>query len=151
MAENLALILFSKLILCGLERNDCSKAKEMFLALDESARNEPMTRYLMYRVALQTADTELAAECLAAIARAPSKDPKLLYAYMLAAQRAGDRMRAYQAMKVLVERDDSDQVHRPALLRSTIRCISGILDTKDGTSAHDADLVEDICRSFETG
>ncbi|KAL2755292.1 hypothetical protein ACRALDRAFT_2105736, partial [Sodiomyces alcalophilus JCM 7366] len=139
-----------KLILCGLERNDCGKAKEVFLALNESARSEPMTCYLMYRVALQTADTEMAAGCLEAISRTPSTDPRFLYACMQAAQRVGDRMRAYQAMKVLLKRDDSDQVHRPALLRSSIRCIVGILDAKDRASVCEEDLVEDVCRSFET-
>ncbi|ROT35208.1 SPO22-domain-containing protein [Sodiomyces alkalinus F11] len=140
-----------KSILCSLQRNDCGKAKDVFLALDESARNEPVTRYLMYKVALQTSDTEMAAECLECVSRMASRDPKLLYACMQAAQRVGDRMRAYQAMRLLLERnDDSDQIYRPALLRSSIRCIVGILDAKNERPVCGEDLVEDICRSFET-
>lgn len=140
-----------KLIMCALKRNAEDEGKDIFQSMQESTRDEPMTRYLMYQVALQTDDTDLAAECLQIISDKTARDPRLLYACMQDSQRAGDRRRALQVVRMLLDRRESEHLHRPALIRSSIRCIVGVLDADAQSSEPPVSLVEEVCKAFETG
>jgi hypothetical protein len=48
-----------KLILCGLESSNIALARDAFDELPEAARSDPLTRFLMYKVALKDRDLTL--------------------------------------------------------------------------------------------
>ncbi|KAK2008451.1 SPO22-domain-containing protein [Colletotrichum eremochloae] len=140
-----------KLILCALGQNDTERARQVFHNMAETAQNEPMTRYLMYKVALRSADRELAAECLEPIGAAAEKEPDFLYACVLEAQQAGDRVCAMQAMKQLadkVEFSEASPVHLPALLRCNIRLAVSIMEGEKDRGRQKA-AVEEVVTLFE--
>jgi len=124
--------------------------------MDQPSQAEGMTRYLMFKVALRCGDEELASDSLATMA-ASDDNEQFLYACILAAQDAGDRKLGAEAMKVLVQKHDfnSNHVHYPALLRSTIRMICAGIPQNDsvqeGNPQDDVSLEEDICQIFESG
>ncbi|KAJ0162227.1 hypothetical protein CTA2_4896 [Colletotrichum tanaceti] len=140
-----------KLILCALGRNDTERARQAFHDMSEAAQNEPMTRYLMYKVALRSADRELATECLERVATAAGNEPDFLYACVLEAQQAGDRMCAMQAMKQLVNKfefSETSPVHLPALLRCNIRLAVSVMESEKDAAKKKA-VVEEIIVLFE--
>ncbi|OLN95249.1 Regulator of drug sensitivity 2 [Colletotrichum chlorophyti] len=140
-----------KLILCALGRNDTERARQVFSNMAEAAQNEPITRYLMYKVALRSSDRELATECLERIGVVAPQDPNFLYACVLEAQQVNDRVCAMLAMKKLVERHESSEaspVHLPALLRCSIRlAVSAEENEKQAVEIKAA--VEEITVLFE--
>ncbi|KAI8296835.1 Transcriptional regulator [Colletotrichum sp. SAR 10_98] len=139
-----------KLILCALNRNNTEGARQIFHEMPGSARNETMTRYLMYKVALQSGDHDLAADCLERIGAGAAQDPNFLYACVLDAQRARDKICAEQAMKQLLERHEFNEdspIHLPALLRSNIRIAVAAVEGEK-SSARNA-CIEDVAGLFE--
>jgi hypothetical protein len=48
-----------KLILCALSRREPGSARESYGAMDPSARAAPLSRFLMFRVSLESGDQEL--------------------------------------------------------------------------------------------
>ncbi|CCF34294.1 hypothetical protein CH063_06320, partial [Colletotrichum higginsianum] len=142
-----------KLILCALGRNDTERARQALHDMSEAAQNEPMTRYLMYKVALRSADRELATECLERVGTAAGNEPDFLYACVLEAQQAGDRMCAMQAMKQLVNKfefSETSPVHLPALLRCNIRLAVSVMESEKD-AARQKTVVEEIIVLFEGG
>ncbi|SPO03319.1 uncharacterized protein DNG_06001 [Cephalotrichum gorgonifer] len=123
--------------------------------MSPTGRNEPMTKYLMFKVATRSDDQELAAECLETLGNPSLGGHEFLYACILDAQNIGSKSFAVGAMDMLVERhnfEDSASVHLPALIRCTIRLRVMELDTKSGEENSDRNNVIDaICRLFETG
>ncbi|KAI8294264.1 Transcriptional regulator [Colletotrichum sp. SAR11_240] len=139
-----------KLILCALNRNNTEGARQIFHEMPGSARNETMTRYLMYKVALQSEDHDLAADCLERIGAGAAQDPNFLYACVLEAQRARDKISAGQAMKQLLERHEFNEdspIHLPALLRSNIRIAVAAVEGEK-SSARNA-CIEEVAGLFE--
>lgn len=123
--------------------------------MSDSARNEPMTRFLMYKISIRGGDTESAAECLQAICSASrsSQDSTLLYACVLDAQDVGSKTETLRALQAVLENSEvSTQiaVHLPSLLRLTIGLMVAILD-EDPVSQSAISTIERICFSFEKG
>lgn len=50
---------YRKLILCGLESSNTALARDAFEELPEGSRSVPLTRFLMYKVALKDRDLDL--------------------------------------------------------------------------------------------
>ena len=84
---------------------DVGNARVIFNSMSESARNEPMTRFLMYKISIRGGDAELAAECLQAICSATksTQDLTLLYACVLDAQRVGNKAETLAGRQAVVE------------------------------------------------
>jgi hypothetical protein len=128
--------------------------------MSEASQNEPLTRFLMYKVALRSEDADLAADCLQIISSS-SKDPTLLYACVLDAQQVGNRPFALAALQLVLERQGTFEshgtgscaVHMPSLLRSTISLTSAVLDgSKNAEGSPEATAnVEKLCKFFEGG
>ncbi|KAK1534827.1 uncharacterized protein CCOS01_03579 [Colletotrichum costaricense] len=140
-----------KLILCALGRNNAERARQVFQGMSETAQNEPMTRYLMYKAALRSSDQELAAQCLERVALSAPEDPNFLYACVLEAQQAGDKVCAMQAMKQLVEKfefSETSPIHLPALLRCNIRLAVSIAESEKGARERQS-TVEEVLVLFE--
>lgn len=105
--------------------------------MSESIKEDPLTQYLLYKVALRLRDIELgivalpshqaretywtkATECLDTISTACTKDATLLYACVLEAQQTGDQMQMVVSLQRVLAKYDYNapsEVHLPALLR----------------------------------
>jgi hypothetical protein len=108
--------------------------------MSDSGRDEPVTRYLMYKVGLRSGDVELgkspvqcgcsyvltttAAECLDYVCRSSAKDATLLYACVMEAQSTGNKKQAINALERVLDRYDYSVpagIHLPALLRYVLQ------------------------------
>jgi hypothetical protein len=104
--------------------------------MSDSGKDEPATRYLMYKVGLQSGNVDLsesfvygvsdfrliitAAECLEYISRSSAKDATLLYACVIEAQSVGDKKEVINTLGRVLDKYDYSApigVHLPALLR----------------------------------
>ena len=147
-AQNKAKVV-RKIIQCALARQDYEAAREVHAKMPESGRNEPVTRYLMYKAGLRGGDEQFAAECLDHVCRSSAKDATLLYACVMEAQSAGDKRQAICALEKVLEKYEHSapaEIHLPALLRSTARMLVSEL-TKDG--GIDTSVLGQICNVFE--
>ncbi|KAF1997925.1 SPO22-domain-containing protein [Amniculicola lignicola CBS 123094] len=138
-----------KVIMCALARPDYAAAQEMFTKMSDIGRDEPITRYLMYKVALHSQDVGFAAECLDKVSQQSSKDATLLYACVLEAQSVEDKRQAIIALECVLKRYDYGApagIHLPALLRCTAR-----LSVKQLTEGGELnlDVLEQICKVFD--
>jgi hypothetical protein len=137
-----------------LSLNDPDKAKAIFLSLPQKVQEDPATRYLMYKSALQSWDHALASDCLEAICKT-EKYHQYLYACIHAAQQWQDKICAVEAMKKLVESYEFGtmaEVHLPALLRSTIRLMLSLFEEFTGDGDVDLEVIaKDICGIFDAG
>ncbi|KAF1978032.1 SPO22-domain-containing protein [Bimuria novae-zelandiae CBS 107.79] len=138
-----------KMILCALARHDYPAAREIFSNMSDPSREDRLTRYLMYKVALYENNSDLAVECLDSVCRQSSKDTTLLYACVVEAQQSGNKQQGMVALEKLLEKYNGSalaDVHLPALLRMTLRLLMSEL-IKDGSL--DRDIFEQICKTFE--
>jgi hypothetical protein len=143
------LTLYRKTILCALTRQDLASAREIFYKMPESQRNTAQTRHLMYKVALQSSDSELAAESLELVCHSSGKDASLLYACVLEAQQASDKRQVLLALQRVLERYDYNApkgIHLPALLRCTTRLLRSEIASQ-GIPNNQA--MDDLCKIFE--
>lgn len=136
-------------------RNEFDNAKALYTEMAEAGKNEPMTKYLMFKVAIRSDDAALAVECLGSLSRPALAGLDFLYAAILDAQNIGSKTYAMEAMKTLVERYEFGNpapVHLPALIRCTIRLRwMDLKADKDIEGTCDDAVIDDICRMFEIG
>ncbi|KAI4944815.1 hypothetical protein J4E91_008503 [Alternaria rosae] len=138
-----------KIIQCALSRQDYEAAREVHAKMPESGKDDPVTRYLMYKAGLRGGDEIFAAECLDYVCRSSAKDATLLYACVMEAQSVGSKRQAINALEKVLEKYEHSApagIHLPALLRSTARMLESEL-TKDGNI--DTGILEQICNVFE--
>ncbi|KUJ18222.1 SPO22-domain-containing protein [Mollisia scopiformis] len=143
-----------KLLLCSLARKDFGSAREVFHSMSNSARNEPMSRFLMYKIAVRGGDTELATECLHFISTAArtTHDLTLLYGCVLDAQSIGDKTQTLAGLQLVLEKSDygaQSAVHVPSLLRLTISLSVALLE--EHVDTQDIGTIERICAAIEKG
>ena len=124
--------------------------------MSELARNESLTRFLMYKIAIRCNEVEFASECLHIISSASLKDPTLLYACVLDAQQVGDKSQTLLALQLVLDKfgyGAPSTIHLPSLLRLTIGLNVAMMDkSKAAESSTDGDeTVEKLCRMFEGG
>lgn len=124
-----------RIIQCALSSQHYDVAREVHAQMANTGRDEPVTRYLMYKVGLRSQDNDfgmppiaysqttlidVASECLDYICRTSVKDATLLYACVMEAQSAGSKRQVISALeKVLSKYEHSapSGIHLPALLR----------------------------------
>ncbi|KAF2281473.1 SPO22-domain-containing protein [Westerdykella ornata] len=143
--------IFRKIILCAFSCKNYAGACEAFSQMSDTGKDEPITRYLMYKVALQRGDADLAASCLETICKKSSKDVTLLYACVLEALNSGDKRQTINALERVLDRYDYSApagVHLPAVLRCTARALTSEL-VKDGKLCDS--VMEEVCKVFEGG
>ncbi|TVY21229.1 hypothetical protein LARI1_G000647 [Lachnellula arida] len=143
-----------KLLLCALARKDISSAREIFGSMSAMAQNEPMTRFLMYKIALRSGDHELAADSLHIISSFSKEDPTLLYACCLDAREVGNKATMLAALQLVLEKYDYGApkiIHLPSLLRITIGLTESLLEeSKEVEVPVEADvIIEKLCKLFE--
>ena len=134
-----------KAITAALDRNDPNAARQAFFEMPEATQNESITRYLMFRVAVQDNDYELVTDCLSVVMKQADKDPTYLYACVLEAQKSNMRHVTVAALQALSEKLQQG-VHLPSLLRCTARLLLGELEA----SPHDIDdMIGEVVLLFE--
>ncbi|QVM05629.1 hypothetical protein D8B26_000336 [Coccidioides posadasii str. Silveira] len=139
-----------RLIVCALECKAPGIAREVFSRLSEACKSEALTRYLMYRVALQDEDTDLARNCLEIICKFDTERQTYLLACVAEALHSGaDRQAAIVLQQILDHLDSisTRQLHFPALLRCTARLLITQLSHSE---SHRPDLVGQICKTFDS-
>ncbi|KAL1606688.1 sporulation-specific protein 22 [Paraconiothyrium brasiliense] len=140
-----------KMIMCTMARHDYAAAREIFLKMSDPGREDRITRYMMYKVALHGNYPDLAAECLDTVCRHSSKDTSLLYACVIEAQQSGNKREGIAALEKLLEKYN-DQVpagvHLPALLRMTVRLL---MSEQIKNGVFQKGIFKQICRTFEGG
>jgi hypothetical protein len=145
-----------KLLLCALGRQDIGSARDIFGTMSEVARDEPMTRFLMYKIAIRCGEIEIAAECLQIISSSSSEDPTLLYACCLDAQHVGNRSQTLAALLLVLEKYGYGAVgtiHLPSLLRTTLGLMVTTIEgskSVEGSAEMEAGI-EKLCKVFEGG
>ncbi|KAH7122269.1 meiosis protein SPO22/ZIP4 like-domain-containing protein [Dendryphion nanum] len=138
-----------KIMLCALSRQDYVAARETFGKMSDIGRDEPVTRYLLYRAALHTDDLDLLSECLEIVCCKSHKDTTLLYACVLEAQSSGNKRQAILALEKVLNKYDYNVptgVHLPALLRCTARLLFSQI-TQNGKL--DTVMVDEISKIFK--
>jgi hypothetical protein len=145
-----------KLLLCALARKDISSAREIFGSMSTVAQNEPMTRFLMYKIALRSGEHELAADSLHIISSSSKKDSTLLYACCLDARDVGNKVTLLAALQLVLEKYDygaPKTIHLPSLLRITIGLTESILEESKASegSAEAEAIIDKLCKLFEGG
>ncbi|OTA65448.1 SPO22-domain-containing protein [Hypoxylon sp. EC38] len=136
-----------------IARNRLDNAAEVFRSMSESARREPMTLYLAYKLALRSKDRGMASDCLRHISEASSDDPQYLYACCVDAQEAEDKLCAIEALRQLIQKCECscpEAVNLPALLRIVIRLQTSLMNDQVQAQADGLhSLIEDLCQVFE--
>lgn len=149
--------LHRKLLLCALARKDIGNAKEIFSSMSDMGKNETMSRFLMYKIAVRCGDTGLAAECLQTISSSTTTDPTILYACCLDAQNAGNKPQLLATLQLVLEKygyGAPSGVHLPALLRLTISLMVHSIEEDCGPGTNflaSGNMVHKLCTIFEKG
>jgi hypothetical protein len=121
-----------------------------------ASQNEPMTRFLMYKIALRSGELEFAADSLHIISSLSKKDPTLLYACCLDAKEVGNKVTLLAALQLVLEKYDygaPSAIHLPSLLRITIGLTESLLGESkavDGSAEVEV-IIEKLCKLFEGG
>ena len=142
-------ILQRKLMQCLIGQKDLNQAREIFDRMSKQVQDEDQTRFLLYKVALQSKDATLAQECLKSILRRHREgNDTILYACVLEAQKMGDQAQSVSTLQELLRTHDigqSDGINLPALLRCTVR----MLTRQVHNNGHSTSGLEDTCHLFE--
>lgn len=122
--------------------------------MPDAVRDAPMTRFLMFKIAIRSEETDLAAECLNKVFDGSKKDPALLYACVLDAQTVGDKTHTLAALQLVLKQNNyaaPEGVHLPALLRCTIRLMVAQLENELAAGVDVEIAVDQLCKLFEGG
>ncbi|KAH8687536.1 meiosis protein SPO22/ZIP4 like-domain-containing protein [Tricladium varicosporioides] len=143
-----------KLLLCALARSDFGSAKDTYGRMPDSTRNEPTTRFLMYKVAVRSQSSELASECLQSISNHLSSDPTLLYACCLDAMSNEDKVLTLAGLQHVLDKynyNPPQPVYLPSLLRITIKLTHALLEESHVQQHLEQNLilVEKLCKLYE--
>ncbi|RAL61514.1 hypothetical protein DID88_009553 [Monilinia fructigena] len=121
-----------KLLLCALGRDDIDCARNVFCSMSDAAKEEPLTRFLMYKIAIRSGDVELAAECLEKVTLC-SQDPTLLFACVLDAQKAGNKTNVLDALWMV----------------TIIILLLSVIEGEETSINKSGENIEKLCRLFE--
>lgn len=138
-----------KRIMCALAMQDFDAARQLFYEMSDNGKASPLTRFLMFKLALRTGDDIFAAENLDVICKASTEDVNLLYACVLEAQTLGDKRHAALALQKVLQQYDltvPKGVNLPALLRCMVRL--QISEISEGEKPSDP-AMEELCKVFE--
>ena len=142
-----------KLLICAIARQDVVSANEIFNSMPKAHQDAPLTRFLMFKIAIRAQDSELAAGCLEKLLANTGSDSSLLFACVMDAQQVGDTSQIIAALQLVLHKSElypHDDVHIPSLLRCTLRLMFSQLEAKD-QSIDVSIAVSEICRLLEAG
>ncbi|KAH0162689.1 SPO22-domain-containing protein, partial [Aureobasidium melanogenum] len=134
----------------ALSKGDVTAARAAYHQMSDQGKSAAMTQYLMYKLALQEYDTELAMKSLEGVLKSSSKDTeKYLYACALEAQQMGDRKQFIATLNKILELHEKNSLN-DVRLAVLLRCVVGSIETelKNNNMPLDAGLTE-LCKVFE--
>ncbi|KAK6602521.1 hypothetical protein H4I95_06458 [Botrytis cinerea] len=140
-----------KLLLCALNRGDINCARDIFASMSDSAKEEPLTRFLMYKIAIRSEEVELAAECLEKVASC-SEDTSLLFACVLDAQQAGNRKYVLDALWLVLDKcgfGAQENLRLPSIIRMVVVLLIGMIDAEKTPTSYARENIEKLCTMFE--
>ncbi|TGO20156.1 hypothetical protein BTUL_0001g01680 [Botrytis tulipae] len=140
-----------KLLLCSLNRGDINSARNIFAAMSDSAKEEPLTRFLMYKIAIRSEEVEMAAECLEKVASC-SEDTSLLFACVLDAQQVSNKKHVLDALWLVLDKcgyGAQENVRLPSIIRMIIVLLIGMIDAENTPSSYARENIEKLCTMFE--
>ncbi|QPC76062.1 hypothetical protein HYE68_006814 [Fusarium pseudograminearum] len=143
-----------RLVRCAISCEDAESAYATFNAMPKDAQDEPLTRYLMFKVALMSWNHELGRQCIEYLGKMPDKSQcqDIIYACVRDAQNAGDRMMTLETLKAATETFDiegASTTNLPSIFRCAIRLINLIEGPQDEHMDGAPELAEDTCCIFE--
>ena len=141
-------------MLCALEANDPEEARDIYDSMPAEIKDEPATRYLLFKSAALAGDCGAATECLRVMMKG-SADASHVLACVHTAQQAQSRLITLEATQALLEchdrgRIDGSQVSLPTLLRCSIRLLQGLAKEPIFTESPES-YAERMCGLFEAG
>ncbi|KAF7952888.1 hypothetical protein EAE96_006111 [Botrytis aclada] len=140
-----------KLLLCALNRGDINSARDIFASMSDSAKEEPLTRFLMYKISIRSEEVELAAECLEKVASC-SKDTSLLFACVLDAQQVGNKKHVLDALWLVLDKcgyGAQENLRLPSIIRMIIVLLVGMIDAENIAASYAGENIEKLCTMFE--
>ncbi|TGO23157.1 hypothetical protein BPAE_0142g00190 [Botrytis paeoniae] len=140
-----------KLLLCSLNRGDINSARDIFTSMSDCAKEEPLTRFLMYKIAIRSEEVELAAECLERVASC-TEDPSLLFACVLDAQQVGNKKHVLDALWLVLDKcgyGAQENVRLPSIIRMIIVLLVGMIDAENTPTNYARENIEKLCTMFE--
>ncbi|CEF73710.1 hypothetical protein FGSG_01563 [Fusarium graminearum PH-1] len=142
-----------------METDTSTGVKDLVRLLDQliqetDIQDEPLTRYLMFKVALMSWNHELGRQCIEYLGKMPDKSQcrDIIYACVRDAQNAGDRMMTLETLKAATETFDMEGAstsNLPSLFRCAIRLVHLIETPQDEDADGVPELAEDTCCMFE--
>lgn len=136
-------------------RGDISDARGIIDQIPEAAKDDPMTQFLIFKIAIRTNELKLASACLDKVYEAATDDSTMLYACVIDAQQVGDRTLTIAALQLVMQRYEcnaSSSVNFPALLRCMIRLIlSQIESVESEKDIEVTSAVDQLCKLFDGG
>ncbi|QPC67318.1 hypothetical protein HYE67_009549 [Fusarium culmorum] len=143
-----------RLVRCAISCEDPDSAYAAFNTMPKDIQDEPLTRYLMFKVALMSWNHELGRQCIEYLGKMPDKSQcrDIIYACVRDAQNAGDRMMTLETLKAATETFDMEGAstsNLPSLFRCAIRLVHLIETPPDEDADGVPELAEDTCCMFE--
>lgn len=143
-------------MLCATSCSDSEAALSTFHSMPRSIQDEPLTRYLMFRVSLLDWDHDLGRQCVEFLGKFAEKSQcrDILYACIRDAQHIGDKLMTLEALKAVAETFDAEgslTINLPSILRCTIRLIHSLEPQEGIEGDRSPELAEETCRIFERG
>ncbi|RKK55326.1 hypothetical protein BFJ66_g4151 [Fusarium oxysporum f. sp. cepae] len=143
-----------RLVLCATSCSDSEAALSAFHSMPRSIQDEPLTRYLMFRVSLLDWDHDLGRQCVEFLGKFAEKSQcrDILYACIRDAQHVGDKLMTLEALKAVAETFDAEgslTINLPSILRCTIRLIHSLESQEGSEGDRSPELAEETCRIFE--
>ncbi|WKT38518.1 Tetratricopeptide-like helical domain superfamily [Fusarium oxysporum f. sp. vasinfectum] len=143
-----------RLVLCATSCSDSEAALSAFHSMPRSIQDEPLTRYLMFRVSLLNWDHDLGRQCVEFLGKFAEKSQcrDILYACIRDAQHVGDKLMTLEALKAVAETFDAEgslTINLPSILRCTIRLIHSLESQEGSEGDRSPELAEETCRIFE--
>lgn len=129
----------------AMVNGDVEAAGEAFYQMSETVQNESRTRYLAFKLALQSDNYQLAMESLNIVVMQAEHDPSSLYGCVLGAQQSDMRHPAVAALLALMDKMPA-HVHYTALLRCTARLLIGELENRERSLD---EVMDETLRVFE--
>ncbi|KAM0409632.1 hypothetical protein ACHAPZ_000206 [Fusarium culmorum] len=139
-----------RLVRCAISCEDPDSAYAAFNTMPKDIQDEPLTRYLMFKVALMSWNHELGRQCIEYLGKMPDKSQcrDIIYACVRDAQNAGDRMMTLETLKAATETFDMEGAstsNLPSLFRCAIRLVHLIETPPDEDADGVPELAEDTC------
>lgn len=106
--------------MCSISAHDYETARSIFYDMSDETKSAPITRYIVYSMAMRSGDSDLAAESLDLIFQNSKSNNNILYACVLEAQEKGDRKQAISVLLKILGKHRyqvPDGIHLATLLR----------------------------------